>query len=242
MRDFFPWCFLMTLVLCHCAPMSPVTVPKSEAVAANQLCLAGNACGPTAALNALRHGSAVYQAVAAGIPGDNDTKQLRDLVLHQGSRTSRHTPHRRRWSLRGINAVDLTDLINELLLSSPAPEVRLWIPQGSDKATRMYRRIARSLKVGFPPIVGLRRYAGFEVIDSHYVTVVGVAPCANGDENAFVLTYLDPMGARTLQGIVRCEKRGKSWRCVADFPQTPVGLRRAKGPSQLHVDSLIVAP
>lgn len=238
------WIFLLfsALALSQCAPTSPAYAPQMEAAVADQLSLAGNVCGPTAVLNALRHGSASHQAAARAIPGDTDAKQLRDIVLHQGAKGSRHIPQRRRWSRRGINAADLADVTNELLAGHQAPLVRLWIPQSSDHAGRFYRRIARSLRAGFPPVIGLRRYAGYQVIDSHFITVLGIAPNPEGDETSFMLDYLDPMGGRRLRGVVRCEKRSKGWRCVAELPQTPVGLKRAQGPSQLYVDSLILVP
>jgi hypothetical protein len=118
----------------------------------------------------------------------------------------------------------------------------LWIPQSYDTAPRIYRHMARSLRAGFPPVLGLRRYAGYQVIDSHFVTVLAISPRGNGDQTSFLVSYLDPMGGRKLQGILRCEKRGNVWRCVADLPRTPVGLRRAMAPSQLHVDSVILTP
>lgn len=240
----YRWIFLLltALVLSQCAPTSPVYAPQREAAVADQLSLAGNVCGPTAVLNALRHGSVAYQAAARAIPGDTDAKQLRDIVLHQGAKGSRHIPQRRRWSRRGINAADLADVTNELLKGHQAPSVRLWIPQSSDHAGRIYSRIARSLRAGFPPVVGLRRYAGYQVIDSHFITVLGISPHPDGDKTSFAFDYIDPMGGRKLRGIVRCEKRSKGWRCVAELPQTPVGLKRAQGPSQLYVDSLILVP
>jgi hypothetical protein len=240
----YRWIFLLlnALVLSQCAPSSPVYAPQREAAVADQLSLAGNACGPTAVLNALRHGSVAHQAAARAIPGDTDAKQLRDIVLHQGAKGSRHIPQRRRWSRRGINAADLADVTNELLKGHQAPSVRLWIPQSSDHAGRIYSRIARSLRAGFPPVVGLRRYAGYQVIDSHFITVLGISPHPDGDKTSFAFDYIDPMGGRKLRGIVRCENRSKGWRCVAELPQTPVGLKRAQGPSQLYVDSLILVP
>lgn len=238
------WSFLTvaSLFLSQCAPTGPAQAPHLEAKPVNQLAIAGNACGPAAALNALRHGSAPYQAAARAVPGDTDQRQLRHVILKHGGTWSRHVPQRYRWSRRGINAADLTDVINELTADHAAPRVQLRIPSGNAAFCDGYHALARSLRRGFPPVVGLRRYDGVLAIDSHFITILQVPDALDAHATEFPIRYLDPMGGRVLHGTIRAQQGKQHTQLIAILPQTPVGLQRGKGSSQLVMDALIVAP
>lgn len=229
------------LLLVQCAPTQPVGAPCRTAAVVDQLAIAGNACGPAALLNALRHGSLPYQQAARAIPGDTDTKQLRDIILHQGSCRSNHGSRRPRWSRRGIHAADLTDVANDIVAPHGAPRLQLWIPVAVSSKHALHRKIVRSLRAGFPPILALRRYAGIEVVGSHYVTLCEIR-LLDGEDEAWSVEYLDPLGGKKCHGIIRAYKTAGPWRYLADFPETPVGLKRARGASQLRLDSVILCP
>ncbi len=230
------------LLLTQCAPTGPATAPNPSAQAVNQLAIAGNACGPAAALNALRFGAPAYQTAAKAIPGDGDRSQLRHIILKHGGTWSRHVPQRYRWSRRGINAADLADLTNELIRTAKAPAVTLSIPNGTNAFEHSYNQLARSLRRGFPPIVGLRRYDGINAIDSHFITILQVPDQLEKNAEAYAIRYIDPMGGRTYDGTIRVKRGNSHAQLIADTPRTSVGLSKAKSPSVLLMDALIVAP
>lgn len=231
-------CFLLT----QCVPSTPAVAPNLNAKPANQLSTSGNACGPASTLNALRFGAEPYQAAAKAIPGETDRGKLRYIILHYGGTRSSHVPQRYRWSNRGINAADLTDITNELINTKAASQVQLRIPSEIYAFHNAYKQLASSLRNGFPPIVGLRRYVGVRTIDSHFITILQVPDHLDRDANEFPIRYLDPMGARTLNGVVRAQHGKQHTQLVAEVPDTPVGVQRAHGKSQLLMDALIVAP
>ena len=239
---FLPASLCVCLLLTQCAPTGPATAPNASAQSVNQLAIAGNACGPAAALNALRFGAPDYQTAAKAIPGDSDRSQLRYIILKHGGTWSRHVPKRYRWSRRGINAADLADVTNELIRASKAPAVKLSIPNGINAFEHSYDQLARSLRRGFPPIVGLRRYDGINAIDSHFITVLQVPDQLGKNAEAYAIRYIDPMGGRSHDGTIRVKQGKLHAQLIADTPRTPVGLSKAKGPSVLLMDALIVAP
>lgn len=234
--------FAAMLLLTQCGPTVPATAPNLSAKPVNQLSIAGNACGPAAALNALRFGAPAFQAAAASIPGDSDRSQLRHIILKHGGTWSRHVPSRYRWSRRGINAADLTDVTNELTRTSNTLLVKLSIPSGDRAFTQSYEQLARSLRRGFPPIVGLRRYDGVKAIDSHFITILQVPDQLEPQSQSFPIRYLDPMGGRQLHGVIRLQQGKQHGQLIADTPQTPVGRNKAKPSSLLLMDALIVVP
>lgn len=238
------WSFLTAacLGLLQCAPSGPAQAPHPDAKAVNQLAIAGNACGPAAALNALRHGIAPYQAAARAIPGDTDQRQLRHIILKHGGTWSQHVPQRYRWSRRGINAADLTDVINELTAAHAAPRVKLSLPNGTSAFHASYHALASSLRRGFPPVAGLRRYQGVLAIDSHFITILQVPDTLNANATEFPIRYLDPMGGRILHGTIRAQANKQHTQLIALLPHTPVGLQRGNAGSQLIMDAMIVAP
>jgi hypothetical protein len=239
---FFPLAVMACLLCTHCGPTGPATAPNPAAKPVNQLAIAGNACGPAALLNALRFGSAAHQSAAAVLPGDSDRSHLRHIIIEHGSKASRNLRGQRRWSRRGINATDLCDVTNELLRNSHAGSVKLTLPGGIHSLAPSHSALARSLRLGFPPVVSLRRYQGGLPIDSHFVTILQVPDALDPHAESFSFRYVDPMGARTLHGTLRIHFGKTQQQLIAEVPHTPVGLQKAKGSSYLLMDALIVAP
>jgi hypothetical protein len=233
---------IASLVLCQCTPQGPATAPNPGARAADQLDIAGNACGPTALLNAWRFGSIACQNIAATLPGADDRARLRHLIVHHGGQRSTHMPHRNRWSRRGINAADLTDLANQLMDRHGARPVTLIVPQGKDSLRTTHRQLARSLRRGFPPVVSLRRYVGTKVIESHFVTVLRVPDHLEKNASFFTMEYLDPIGGKKCHGRLTARESISHTQLLADTPSTPVGRSQANTDSCLLMDSLIVMP
>lgn len=230
-------CWLHT----QCAPQGPTTAPNPTAKAVNQLTLSRNACGPAATVNALRFGAPAYQAAAKSIPGNNDRSHLRHIIAQQGSTWSNHVPQRYRWSNRGINAADLTDVTNELIKPYAASPVKLRIPSGTNAFHQSYKQLAQSLRRGFPPVVGMRRYDGARTIDSHFITILQVPDRLDKDSHEFPIRYLDPMGARTLQGVIRAQHGKMHTQLIAETPSTYTTRGTSKS-SAIIMDALIVAP
>jgi hypothetical protein len=235
-------CGIASLVLFQCAPQGPATAPNHGAIAADQLDIGGNACGPTALLNAWRFGSTACQNIAGTLPGTDDRAQLRHLIVHHGGKRSTHMPHRNRWSRRGINSADLTDLANQLMDRHDVRSVTLIVPQGKNSLRTTHHQLARSLRRGFPPVVSLRRYEGTKVIDSHFVTVLRVPDHLDKNASFFTMEYLDPIGGKKCHGRVTAREIISHTQLLADTPSTPVGRSLAKTDSCLLMDSLIVMP
>lgn len=234
-------------LLSHCTSRTgPAAAPRIDAHAANQLDIAGNACGPTALLNSFRFGSPACQQVADAIPGDTDRAKLRHIIIHNGGTWSSHIPQRYRWSRRGINAADLTDIANELGATKSLPPVRLFIPQNSSSPKSLlratYNQLAGSLRQGFPPVAGLRRYNGTKLVNSHFVTILQVPDALDKHAQEFSLLYIDPVGGKKSHGNIRLMKIQQQLLLVADLPDSPLGKNHSGSGSYVTMDSLIALP
>ena len=228
------------LFLSHCTPSGPATAPNMQARPANQLSLASNACGPTALLNALRFGSSPYQQSAAAIAGNSDREQIRRIILTHGRESSAHIPGQARWTRRGVNAADLTDIARDCCQgTSDAPT--LFIPNSSLHANLagIHKKIANSLRRGFPPIASLRRYDGIRTIDSHFITIIEISAEPDEKATSMPITYIDPLGGKKLSGSLVITPTPQGLRLEANLPQTPVGRSRASALSYLKLDALI---
>lgn len=231
----------LMLFLSHCTLSGPATAPNMQARPANQLSLASNACGPTALLNALRFGSAPYQQSAAAIKGNSDREQIRHLILTHGRASSSHIPGQARWTRRGVNAADLTDIARDCCRGT-ADAPTLFIPNSSlhTNLAGIHKKIANSMHRGFPPIASLRRYDGIRTIDSHFITIIAIS--AERDENAtsMPITYIDPLGGKKLSGSLVLTPTPQGLRLEANLSQTPVGRSRASDQSYLKLDAFIL--
>jgi hypothetical protein len=201
MKSNFVLALGLLLLLAHCSSVSPKQAPNPGATFANQLSLATNACGPAALINSLRSGDEACQSAAARIAGSNDQKKLRHIILKHGAKPSRSIPGRIRWSRRGINASDLTDVVNEL---HPAANVTFHHPGSSNTPLlkHSHQLLANSLDQGFPPIVSIRRYANGMPLDSHFLTIIAVDAMPQKHPQQFGFTCVDPAGAKKLSGTV----------------------------------------
>src|SRR5690606_13331441 len=130
-----------------------------EVPPADQLTVAGNACGPAALLTAFRTGNAHWQRAAAAVPGANDGARLRSMIHTLGRRESSHLPGRARWSKNGISVADLSDMANEMTAGQFLPrldhEILFLQPRETPEQLlrRTHRRLEASLAKGFPPVV-----------------------------------------------------------------------------------------
>ena len=210
------------VMVAACAPTGDPGVRRVEtaadARAVSQLAVSGNACGPAALLNSLRHGDARWRKALAAVDGETDRGQLLTIIRRHGLRPSPHLGGRLRWSRRGMNVVDLTDIANEITGRFGLPEVRHEVlVANSVEATgrqlfRTHKLLDASLARGLPPILSIRRYAlrrnaaGTEewtAIDAHFVTVIETPRRLPRDADAFRITYIDPWGGGTHQGEIR---------------------------------------
>jgi hypothetical protein len=208
--------------LAACAPTGDPVVRRVEAAcdarAVSQLAVSGNACGPAALLNSLRHGDARWRKALASIDGETDRGQLLTIIRRHGLRPSPHLGGRLRWSRRGMNVVDLTDIANEIAGPIGLPEVRHEvliansIESTARQLARTHRHLETSLARGLPPMLSIRRYAlrrnaaGVEewtAIDSHFVTVLETPRRLPRNAEAFSISYIDPWGGGTHAGEIR---------------------------------------
>ena len=131
---------------------------------ADQLAVAGNACGPTALLNAFRFGSPDWQRASNAIAGETDKQRIYTVIRESGMRPSNSIKGHPRWSRKGVNLMDLCDMGNELTRAHFLPlmsqEVLFAKPGESQRKLlgRVHQRFETSLAKGLPPVVSLRRY------------------------------------------------------------------------------------
>jgi hypothetical protein len=221
--------------------------PNPQAVPANQLAVAGNACGPTALLNAFRFGSPAWQRASDSIAGETDKQRIYTVIRESGMRPSSSIKGRPRWSRKGVNLVDLCDIGNELtrghFLPLMSQEVLFVKPGESQQKllSRVHQRFETSLTKGLPPVVSLRRYVHraqkgkppeWVVLDAHFVTITAVPRDLEKGSTSFPVTYADPWGGKICQGSIRIPIRGvlspapADSPCLeADFPQAAVGKK-----------------
>jgi hypothetical protein len=227
--------------------------PNPSAAPVNQLAVSGNACGPAALLAALRFGDANWQRAATAVAGGTDRDRLLTIIRTWGLRPSNSLAGRKRWSRHGVNVDDLCDIANEMTRSELLPllkrEVLLSQPGESPQKllARVHGRLTSSLRRGLPPIISIRRIVqraendrtpSWEVLQGHYVTVVGVPAKLEKAATAFSLTYVDPWGGKRCAGRLVISTRaflsGKPGEpaaspCLeADFPLAEVGRKLAR--------------
>jgi hypothetical protein len=234
--------------LLACAAMAaPETreAPNPAASPANQLCVAGNACGPAALLNAFRFGNPDWQRASNAIAGANDRERMLRIIREIGMRPSKHVPGHPRWSRRGVSVADLRDMADEMIAGHFLPpvneEVFFLTPRESPEKLlrRVHQRLETSLAKGLPPVISLRRYAlrqssgkppQWTVIDAHFVTLTAIPRQLDKQARSFPVSYIDPWGGKRCAGEIgvpdkplMADTSGNTSCLEADFPQTGVG-------------------
>ena len=240
-----------SLLFACCSSLMAATplreAPNLQASPANQLDVAGNACGPTALLNAFRFGSPAWQRASAAIAGNTDKQLIYTIIRESGMRPSASIKGRPRWSKNGVNLVDLCDIGNELTRAHVLPLMRQDVlftqPGESQKKllTRVHRLFETSLEKGLPPIISLRRYVHrgqkgkapeWIVLDAHFVTITSVPRSLEMNATAFPVTYADPWGGKICHGSISIPTRNVLAAMTVDspcleaiFPQASVGKK-----------------
>ncbi len=234
----------LLLALCLLAQAAP---EPAAAVPANQLVVAGNACGPTALLNAFRFGNPAWQRASNAIAGDTDKQRISNIIRERGMRPSSHLAGHPRWSRKGVNLADLCDIANEMTRGHFLPPVSqevLFLTPGETLEMllmRVHRRLDTSIAKGLPPVVSLRRYAKrgqngnppeWIVLDAHFVTLTTVAHKLEKGARSFPIRYVDPWGGKICDGSISLPERpilagsAAASPCLeAVFPQALVGKK-----------------
>ena len=217
--------------------------PNPAAVPADQLRVAGNACGPAALLNAFRFGNAHWQRASQAIAGKDDRESILRIIREIGMRPSKHVAGHPRWSRRGVSLADLRDMANEMVAGHYLPqfseEVFFLKPRETPEKLlrRVHQRLETSLAKGLPPVVSLRRFAlrksQWVVVDAHFVTLTSLPRKLDKNARSFPVSYIDPWGGERCQGVVRIPQRpvlsdaaGNPSCLEAVFPQSSVGKKR----------------
>ncbi len=216
--------------------------PNLTATPADQLVVSGNACGPTALLNAFRFGNADWQRAFNNIKGTTDKERIYCLIRESGMRPSQHLAGHTRWSRKGVNIADLCDMANETTHGQMLPLVSqevLFLKKGETPEKllqRVRQRLDVSLSKGLPPLISLRRYVrrdgGWVVLDAHFVTLLSLPKKLERDARSFPVTYADPWGGRIRRGSIAIASRpvlsdalGVSPCLEAVFPESSVGKK-----------------
>ncbi|MES2441048.1 MAG: hypothetical protein V4584_18440 [Verrucomicrobiota bacterium] len=227
-----------------------LAVAVGAPVPANQLVVAGNACGPTALLNAFRFGNPDWQRASDAIAGETDKQRIYTIIREYGMRPSDHIKGRPRWSRKGVNLADLRDIANEMTRGRFLPSVNqdvVFLKRGESQEKllkRVHRLLNTSLAKGLPPVISLRRYARrgkdgkppqWTVLDAHFVTLTVLPGKLEKGARSFPVTYIDPWGGKVCQGSIAITNRAvladaaTASPCLeADFPQASVGKKLAR--------------
>ncbi len=236
-------------VFCGTAVAAPPTrdAPNAQAVPANQLTVSGNACGPTALLNAFRFGSPDWQRAYQAIAGETDKQRIYTIIRESGMRPSNSIKGRPRWSRKGVNLMDLCDMGNELTRAHFLPLMSqevLFAKPGEPREKLLgsvHQQLETSLAKGLPPIISLRRYVHrgqqgnapeWVVLDAHFVTITSVPRKLEKGATSFPVAYADPWGGKICQGAISIPGRGVLANTVTDspcleavFPEASVGKK-----------------
>lgn len=232
--------------------------PNPTATPASQLAVSGNACGPTALLNAFHFGSPAWQRASNALDGDTDKQRILTIIRQYGMRPSKHITGHPRWSKKGVNLADLCDITNEMtrghFLPLVSQEVMFRTPRETSEALlkRVHTRLNTSLEKGFPPLISLRRYVkrkqSWLAVDAHFVTVTTIPRKLENNATSFPVTYIDPWGGKVCQGNVAISGAAVLADTAADspcleaaFPQASVGrkLVRKGEPTALTVAAVL---
>lgn len=224
----------------------PGAASNSQAPPADQLVVSGNACGPTALLNAFRFGNKDWQRAAEGVDGKNDRERILRIIREIGMRPSKHLPGRARWSRSGVSVADLKDMANEMTMGKYLPQLsdEVFFPKPGETPEKTLRRIhgrlATSLAKGLPPILSIRRYAlrgkpsQWTLVEAHFVTVTAVPKRLERGARSFDVSYIDPWGGRRCEGKIAIPDQALlaadgGGGCVeAVFPSSNVGKSKVK--------------
>jgi hypothetical protein len=235
-----------------CTPGTPPVreAPNPTAKPANQLAVAGNACGPAALLNAFRFGSKDWQRASDAVAGDNDRERMLRIIREIGMRPSHHMNGRARWSRRGVSVVDLRDMANEMAAGHFLPHLNdevFFLKAGETPEKllrRVHQRLGTSLAKGFPPILSIRRYAlrrerghdaSWVMLDAHFVTLTSLPGRIDRSARSFPVTYVDPWGGRRCEGAIAipqhrqlADQNGNPFSLEAVFPDSSMGKSRLR--------------
>ncbi len=200
-----------------------LALPVMAEVPANQLVVAGNACGPTALLNSFRFGNTDWQRPSNALAGESDKQRISTIIREFGMRPSSHIKGHPRWSRNGVNLADLCDIANEMTAGHFLPSIRqevLFLQQGENQEkllTRIHRCFETSIAKGLPPVVSLRRYAlrgqngkppEWIVLDAHFVTLTAVPGKLESGSRFFPVSYIDPWGGKVCKGAISIPDHG----------------------------------
>ena len=173
-----------------------------------------NSCGPASLLNAFGAGSDKWQKAYAKIPGTNDRSRISAIIKSWGLAPSAKLPDHKKWSPKsGCNFVDLTTMAEEFRkLQWNLPKLKSELYFASSEAESQahlklaHKRLSKSLKKGFPPILSIRRFVyrndQWQSIHGHFVVLTAMPSKLTDGSNQFAIEFNDPAGAKVYQGQI----------------------------------------
>lgn len=218
-----PWSLSLLIFAPWAAAEEMREAPNIAATPANQLVVSGNACGPTALLNAFRMGNPAWRRVAETVPGSDDKQRILSIIRTHGMRPSNHLGNRARWTRGGVGLADLTDMGGEMIhgrfLSPLSHEVFFLKPRETPEklVARVHQRVEKSLAKGLPPVFSIRRYVHrrtktgsmeWTILEAHFVTITSVPRKLPRGSNSFSVRYVDPWGGKRGEGVIRISETG----------------------------------
>jgi len=232
---------LLALGIAHAQPWRTAAPPQA-APPANQLAIAGNACGPAALLNAFRFGSANWQQPLVKLPATTDRERMLFIIRHYGGRPSKSLTSQQRWTRRGVNLADLTDIANEMAAPFYLPRLTaaVFFAEKDETPARLLQRthqqLGKSLSKGFPPILSLRRFAyrknQWIIVEAHFITLTALPEKLDKTATTFPFHYIDPWGGKRCQGELAIPAHqhppGLPSNLEMRLPQTSVGRNQLR--------------
>lgn len=193
------------------------------------------ACGPTAMINVMRHGTPEMQRAYNSLAGVDERARLR-LVIDRyfKNKHSRVFPRAKRLGHHGVLAIDLKSAFSDLLKDYQLDPVsklelnRLAGESDRDFLERVHEKLKLSLRRGVPPIIQLRTYmvnregevnsrGMWKATNSHFVVVTRVPSELREQDEGFTFDAIDSNGGRLVSAYVYGEKQ--------------LSFRAEKGPS-----------
>ena len=196
----------------------------------------GNSCGPTALLNAFGSGDKNWHSCYQKIPGTSDRARIASVIKSWGQKPSETLPNKNRWQIKGgVNFSDLAVMAEEMRkLHWNLPKIKselFFTPPGNESKRQLnsaHKRLRKSLKKGFPPILSIRRFAyrdgQWQSVHGHFVVLTALPDKIARDSRSFPVEFVDSTDAKRYRGVMTAADESSPLPClVLDCSASAIG-------------------
>lgn len=205
----------------------------------------GNSCGPASILNAFGSGSKEWQIPFKKIPATSDRTRISSVIRSWGQVPSNTLPGRKRWEIKGgSNFVDLTVMANEMRkLHWKLPKLKSELffatpgPKSEISLNQAHKRLQKSLKKGFPPLLSIRRFVlrkgQWQSVHGHFVVLTAMPDKLTRGTRTFPIEFVDPIGAKTYRAEITASDRNNTLpSLILSCPSNAIGKSQVKSGEQ----------